>query len=50
MKEDGTYEVKDVQYGDEIVYFVQVEANGQTFSSDILHSGDITGELLICQS
>ena len=44
VKEDGTYEVKDVQYGDDIVYFVQVEANGQTFSSDILHSGDITGE------
>jgi mono/diheme cytochrome c family protein len=43
VKADGTYEVKDVQYGEDIVYFVQVEANGQTFSSDILHSGDITG-------
>lgn len=44
VKEDGTYLVKDVQYGDAFVYFVQVEANGQTFSSEILHSGDITGE------
>jgi mono/diheme cytochrome c family protein len=43
VKEDGSYEVKDVQYQSDYVYFAQVEANGQTFNSDILHASDVTG-------
>jgi mono/diheme cytochrome c family protein len=43
VKDDGTYEVKDVQYQSDFVYFAQVDANGQTFNSDILHASDVSG-------
>jgi mono/diheme cytochrome c family protein len=40
---DGSYVVKDVQYGTDYVYFAQVDAGGMTFNSDILHGSDVAG-------
>ncbi len=40
---DGSYKFDQVQFDPTYVYFVQVEANGLSFNSDILHGQDITG-------
>lgn len=43
VAEDGTYRVEDVAYSQDYVYFAQVDANGLTFNSEILHGVDVTG-------
>jgi len=40
---DGSYVFDDVAFDENYVYFVQVLANGLTFTSDILHASDISG-------
>lgn len=46
VAQDGAYEIKDVEYDPNYVYFAQVTANGLTFNSDILHGGDISGAVV----
>lgn len=45
-KEDGSYAFEEIGFNEELVYFVQVEANGLTFNSEILHGRDIAGDVV----
>lgn len=40
---DGVYEFTDVTVTEGMAYLVQVDANGYSFGSDILHAADLTG-------
>lgn len=40
---DGVYRIEEVAFSTDYVYFAQVEANGLTFNSEILHGTDVTG-------
>ncbi len=40
---DGVYEFTDVTVTEGMAYMVQVDANGYSFGSDILHAADLTG-------
>jgi len=41
---DGAYVFEDVEYSADMIYMVQVDANGVIFNSDVLHGGDLSGE------
>ena len=40
---DGVYEFTDVAVTEGMAYMVQVDANGYSYGSDILHAADVTG-------
>jgi len=40
---DGAYVFEDVEYSAEMIYMVQVDANGVIFNSNVLHGGDLSG-------
>jgi len=40
---DGVYEFTDVSVTEGMAYMVQVDANGYSYGSDILHAADVTG-------
>lgn len=40
---DGAYVFEDVAYGADMIYMIQIDANGVTFNSDVLHGGDLSG-------
>lgn len=45
VDKDGNYIINDVEFNPELVYIAQVDANGLTFNSDILHGADVSSPI-----